>query len=58
MATYSHHSKLRIAVIGAGPAGLGAAIEFAKLPFVDVRVYEQAQELREVGTGISIQRRK
>ncbi|PWY81758.1 monooxygenase [Aspergillus sclerotioniger CBS 115572] len=48
-------TKLRVAVIGAGPAGLGAAIEFAKLPFVDVRVYEQARELREVGAGISIQ---
>ncbi|PLB54078.1 FAD/NAD(P)-binding domain-containing protein [Aspergillus steynii IBT 23096] len=49
-------SKLRVAVIGAGPAGLGAAIEFQKLPFVDLQVYEQAKELREVGAGISIQR--
>ncbi|KAF7594634.1 hypothetical protein BBP40_008724 [Aspergillus hancockii] len=49
-------AKLRVAVIGAGPAGLGAAIEFQKLPFVDLRVYEQARELREVGAGISIQR--
>ncbi|GKZ37426.1 hypothetical protein AbraIFM66950_008976 [Aspergillus brasiliensis] len=48
-------AKLRVAVIGAGPAGLGAAIEFAKLPFVELRVYEQARELREVGAGISIQ---
>ncbi|GKZ85852.1 hypothetical protein AnigIFM56816_000697 [Aspergillus niger] len=48
-------AKLRVAIIGAGPAGLGAAIEFAKLPFVDLRVYEQARELREVGAGISIQ---
>ncbi|PWY82077.1 FAD/NAD(P)-binding domain-containing protein [Aspergillus heteromorphus CBS 117.55] len=47
--------NLRVGIIGAGPAGLGAAIEFAKLPFVDVRVYEQARELREVGAGISIQ---
>ncbi|KAJ1712318.1 hypothetical protein CA14_007629 [Aspergillus flavus] len=48
--------KLRVAIIGAGPAGLGAAIEFQKLPFVDLRIYEQARELREVGAGISIQR--
>ncbi|RAK96507.1 FAD-dependent oxidoreductase, partial [Aspergillus ibericus CBS 121593] len=47
--------KLRVAVIGAGPAGLGAAIEFSKLPFVDLRIYEQARELREIGAGISIQ---
>lgn len=56
MAGYPPNSKLRVAIIGAGPAGLGAAIEFAKLPFVDPRVYEQARELREIGTGISIQR--
>jgi salicylate hydroxylase len=48
--------RLRVAIIGAGPAGLGAAIEFHKLPFVDFRIYEQARELREVGAGISIQR--
>ncbi|OJJ33436.1 hypothetical protein ASPWEDRAFT_115369 [Aspergillus wentii DTO 134E9] len=47
--------KLKVAIIGAGPAGLGAGIEFAKLPFVDVQIYEQARELREVGAGISIQ---
>ena len=52
----SNLNPLRVAVVGAGPAGLGAAIELAKLPFVNVRVYEQAQALREVGTGISIQR--
>ena len=54
--TYSPNSPLRVAVIGAGPAGLAAAIEFAKLPWVDVHVHEQARELREIGTGISIQR--
>lgn len=47
--------KLRVAIIGAGPAGLGAAIEFQKLPFVDLRIYDQATVLREVGTGISLQ---
>ncbi|KAE8420689.1 monooxygenase [Aspergillus pseudocaelatus] len=48
--------KLRVAIVGAGPAGLGAAIEFQKLPFVELRIYEQARELREIGAGISIQR--
>ncbi|CRG88311.1 UNC93-like protein C922,05c [Talaromyces islandicus] len=47
--------KLRVAIIGAGPAGLGAAIEFQKLSFVDFRIYDQATVLREVGTGISLQ---
>ncbi|BGP36294.1 hypothetical protein JCM10449v2_000192 [Rhodotorula kratochvilovae] len=44
----------RIAIIGAGPAGLGALIALSKLEDVDVQVYEQAKELREVGAGISI----
>lgn len=50
-----HGSRLRVAIIGAGPAGLGAAIEFARLPFVDWTLYEQATEIREIGAGISIQ---
>lgn len=48
-------SQLRVAIIGAGPAGLGAAIEFSKLPFVDWKLYEQATVIREIGAGISIQ---
>ncbi|PYH48054.1 FAD/NAD(P)-binding domain-containing protein [Aspergillus saccharolyticus JOP 1030-1] len=47
-------TKLRVAIIGAGPAGLAAAIEFAKLSFVEVRIYEQARELREMGAGIGL----
>ncbi|KAN0102110.1 FAD/NAD(P)-binding domain containing protein [Hyaloscypha variabilis] len=53
--TTSLNSKLRVAIIGAGPAGLGAAIEFGKLPFVDWTIYEQAAAIREIGAGISIQ---
>ncbi|GAA6041613.1 hypothetical protein JCM8097_007768 [Rhodosporidiobolus ruineniae] len=45
---------LRIAVIGAGPAGLGALLALSKIEGVDVQVYEQARELREVGAGISL----
>jgi len=48
-------SQLRVAIIGAGPAGLGAAIEFSRLPFVDWKLYEQATAIREIGAGISIQ---
>lgn len=47
---------LDVAIIGAGPAGLAAAIEFAKLPYVKWRLYEQASAIREIGAGISIQR--
>ncbi|KAL2218992.1 hypothetical protein M432DRAFT_579577 [Thermoascus aurantiacus ATCC 26904] len=56
MAELGENKKLKVAIIGAGPAGLGAAIEFSKLPFVEFRIYEQARVLREIGTGISIQR--
>lgn len=48
-------SRLKVAIIGAGPAGLGAAIEFARLPFVNWNLYEQATTIREIGAGISIQ---
>ncbi|KAK3356642.1 FAD-binding monooxygenase [Lasiosphaeria hispida] len=47
-------SKLRIAIIGAGPGGLSSAIALSELPDVDVRVYEKAGELTELGGGISV----
>lgn len=47
-------SKLRIAIVGGGPGGLATAIALSRLPQVEVRIYEQAHELREVGAGISI----
>lgn len=40
---------LNIAIVGGGPAGLGAAIAFLKLDNVTVKVFEQASELKEVG---------
>ncbi|KAK4688630.1 hypothetical protein P7C73_g1471, partial [Tremellales sp. Uapishka_1] len=46
--------KLKVAISGGGPAGLAAAIAFLKLPNVDVTIYEQATELREIGGGIRI----
>lgn len=45
---------LRVAIVGGGPAGLGAAIALSALPNVEVAIYEKAQELREVGAGIQI----
>lgn len=46
--------QIRIAIIGGGPGGLGAAITLSALPFVSVTLYEQATELREIGAGIRI----
>jgi salicylate hydroxylase len=45
---------LQIAISGAGPAGLAAAIALRQLPGVEVTLYEQATELKEVGAGIRI----
>lgn len=47
-------TKLRVAIIGAGPAGLGAAIALSELPKVEVSLYEAATQLREIGAGIRI----
>jgi salicylate hydroxylase len=45
---------LRVAICGGGPAGLGAAIALSALPDVQVSLFEQAKELREIGAGIRI----
>lgn len=47
---------MKVAIIGAGPAGLAAGIELSRLPFVEYTVYEKADRVKEVGAGISIQR--
>jgi salicylate hydroxylase len=45
---------LRVAIVGGGPGGLSSAIAISKLPNVEVTIYEQARELREIGAGIQI----
>ncbi|OLN83310.1 Salicylate hydroxylase 2 [Colletotrichum chlorophyti] len=47
---------LKIAIIGGGPGGLGAAIEFGKLNYVDWTLYEKKPQISETGGGISLQR--
>ena len=46
--------RLKVAIIGAGPAGLGAGIALSALPNVEVSIYEKAKILRELGAGIRI----
>ncbi|KAI2628461.1 hypothetical protein GGR54DRAFT_651302 [Hypoxylon sp. NC1633] len=48
--------KLKVAIIGGGPAGLATAIELGKLDFVDWTLYEKKPAISELGTGITIQR--
>jgi 2-polyprenyl-6-methoxyphenol hydroxylase-like FAD-dependent oxidoreductase len=43
----------KVAVIGGGIGGLGAALSFFRAGF-DTHVYEQAHALREVGAGIQV----
>jgi salicylate hydroxylase len=50
------HKQLSVAIIGSGPGGLGTAIALSELPYVSVKLYEQAPEPREVGAGITISR--
>ncbi|KAK8044810.1 monooxygenase [Apiospora rasikravindrae] len=45
---------LRVAIVGGGPGGLATAIALSKVPNIDVKLYEQASILREVGAGINI----
>lgn len=49
-------THLKVAIIGGGPGGLGAAIEFSKLPFVEWTLYEKKPAISETGGGISLQR--
>ena len=44
---------LRVVVIGGGLGGVAAAIALTQAG-IDVRVYEQAQQLTEVGAGVSL----
>jgi salicylate hydroxylase len=44
---------LRAVVVGAGVGGTGAALALARAG-IDVQVYEQAQQLAEVGAGVSL----
>lgn len=48
--------QLKVAIIGGGPAGLGVAIELARLSFVDWHLYEKKSVISEYSSGLTIQR--
>lgn len=50
----SSGAQLRIAISGGGPAGLAAAIALLEKPGLEVTIYEQATELREIGAGLRV----
>jgi len=47
---------IKVAIIGGGPGGLGAAIEFSRLTFADWQLYEKKPAISETGGGITLQR--
>jgi salicylate hydroxylase len=55
MAANKCEKRLKVAILGGGPGGLGAAIELAKLPFVDWELYEKKPQISETGGGLSLQ---
>lgn len=46
--------QLQVAIVGAGVAGLTAAIALKNHPGIDVQIYDKARELREVGASIAL----
>ncbi len=46
--------SLQIAVMGAGIAGLSAAVALKDHPAVDVQIYERAARLQEIGASIAL----
>jgi salicylate hydroxylase len=45
---------IQIAVVGAGIAGLTAAVALRKHPHIHVELYERASELKEIGASIAL----
>jgi salicylate hydroxylase len=52
--TNSNSQNINITIIGAGIAGLSAAIALSALPNTSIHLFERSPELREYGAGISI----
>jgi salicylate hydroxylase len=55
MTAGSPEKRVKVAIIGGGPGGLGAAIELSRLQFVDWELYEKKPAISETGGGISLQ---
>ncbi|KAJ5722921.1 FAD/NAD(P)-binding domain-containing protein [Penicillium malachiteum] len=55
MSEISCQKRLKVAIIGGGPAGLGTAIELSRLSFVDWELYERKPRISETGGGLSLQ---
>lgn len=57
MATPAQPPKLRLAIVGGGVAGLclaGTIVQYASVDAFDIDVYEAADEITDVGAGVTI----
>jgi salicylate hydroxylase len=50
---HRHHQSLRVAIVGGGIGGLSAAVALHRIG-AQVRVYEQARELGDIGAGVAL----
>lgn len=48
------NESLKFVIAGAGIAGLATAIALRKHPRVEVELYDQATELKEIGASIAL----
>jgi salicylate hydroxylase len=48
------NTHIRIAIIGGGLAGVSLAIALAKIPHLEIEVYESAPTFSERGAGIGL----
>ncbi|KAH8685010.1 hypothetical protein BGZ61DRAFT_534202 [Ilyonectria robusta] len=55
MSPENSEKRLKFAIVGGGPGGLGAAIELAQMPYIDWNLYEKRPKLSEIGRGFTLQ---
>ncbi|KAF4635628.1 hypothetical protein G7Y89_g2461 [Cudoniella acicularis] len=54
MTSQPESSPLEVAIVGCGIAGLTAAIALRQHPYINVKIYEKATELKEIGASIAL----
>lgn len=47
------HSTLRVGIVGGGIAGVALAVNLCRYPHLNIKLFESASELGEIGAGVS-----